>query len=449
MQTQVEELADNRVRLTVDVPRHDIEHAVEHAASDLAGTVKIPGFRKGKVPMPVLISRIGKERLFTEAIESHISGWFWTAAAREGVRPVDQPEFDFALPDSDKEDWRFTATVGVQPTPELPDWKTLEVPRAETEVPEELVAQELEALQTSVAELVPVDDRPAAEGDTVVVDLVGEDGAGQRDYVVQLGSRRLVDEIEGGIVGLRAGDSRTIEFELADDARERVEVVVKEVLQPVLPPLDDELARAASEFGSLAELRADVEASIREQLEAEAEGAFRAAVLDTLVAASGVDARGPIVEARTRELINGLVRSVERRGVPFDTYLTLTNTRPEDLVDRMRAEAKQSVAREIVLEAAADELGIEVADDEIRDLVTEQAEAAGEDPGPVIEDLFRSGADRRLREDLRLKKALDRIAAEVTPISADLAAARDAIWTPQQEKPETAAKLWTPGSKES
>src|SRR5437667_9794932 len=117
MATQVEELPDNRVRLTVDVPSADVHHAVEHAASDLASTVKIPGFRKGKVPTPVLLSRIGKERLFSEAIESHISGWFWNAAARERIRPVEQPALDYELPSSEKADWRFTATVSDLPNP--------------------------------------------------------------------------------------------------------------------------------------------------------------------------------------------------------------------------------------------------------------------------------------------------------------------------------------------
>ena len=98
MSAQVEELSDNKVRLTVDVPKADVHHAVEHAASDLAESVKIPGFRKGKVPMPVLVSRIGKERLYSEAIESHISGWFWNAAARARIRPIAQPEFEYDLP---------------------------------------------------------------------------------------------------------------------------------------------------------------------------------------------------------------------------------------------------------------------------------------------------------------------------------------------------------------
>ena len=111
MQAQVEELGDSKVRLTVDVPGADVKHAVDHAASDLADSVKIPGFRKGKVPLPVLVQRIGKERLYAEAVESHIGGWFWNAAAQTRIRPVDQPEYGYELPDGDASDWRFTATV--------------------------------------------------------------------------------------------------------------------------------------------------------------------------------------------------------------------------------------------------------------------------------------------------------------------------------------------------
>src|SRR6476620_6228029 len=141
--TQVEELPDNKVRLTVDVPKADVHHAVEHAASDLAESVKVPGFRQGKVPMPVLLSRIGKERLYTEAIESHIAGWYGNAVARARIRPADQPELDYELPDSDSEDWRFTATVPVLPTPEVADWTTLQVPYLEPELPEGIVEREL------------------------------------------------------------------------------------------------------------------------------------------------------------------------------------------------------------------------------------------------------------------------------------------------------------------
>src|SRR5712691_181763 len=276
----VEELPDNKVRLTVDVPREDVHHAVEHAANDLAASVKIPGFRKGKVPRPVLVSRIGKERLYAEAIESHISGWFWNAAARTGIRPADRPELDYELPASDDEDWRFTATVLVLPKPELPDWTQLEVPAPEAEVPEELISAELEVLRGTVAELVPA-DRPAQAGDTVVVDLVREDGdGGQRDYVVELGSGRLVPELEQQLIGMSAGETREVRLELPDEKLAVVQGTMKEVKEKVLPPLDDDLARAASEFDTLDELRAEIEGRLHAQVEAQADEAFRRSALE-------------------------------------------------------------------------------------------------------------------------------------------------------------------------
>src|SRR6201981_2751765 len=126
VQTQARELPQNKVRLTVQVPSHDVHHAVEHAAEDLAQSVKVPGFRKGKVPRQVLVQRVGRERLMTETVGSHIGSWFWNAAARTRLRPVAQPEYDFELPASDDEDWKFTATVAVQAKPEVPDWTKLQ-----------------------------------------------------------------------------------------------------------------------------------------------------------------------------------------------------------------------------------------------------------------------------------------------------------------------------------
>jgi trigger factor len=444
VQTQpvIEQISQDRVRLTVDVPAHDVHHAVEHAASDLAQSVRIPGFRRGKVPRPVLVKRLGKERLFSEAVSSHIGGWFWNAAARARVNPVAQPEYDYELPTREDEDWRFSATVEVQPKPEPADWSTLEVPKYEAEVPEDAVQAELQAVQTTVPELVPADGRPAADGDVAVVDLLADDGSAQRDYVVELGSGRLVEEIENGLRGLQPGESREIAYELADGGSRRATVVLKELHEKVLPPLDDSLARAASEFDTLADLRADVEDRLRAQIEDELEGQFRAAAADALVKATRFTPRGPLVETRTRELLTGLARSLEARGIDAASYFQLTGQTPEVLEQRLRAEATQSVARELVLEAVADKLGIHVTDDEIR----EELRAAGESDEDIEEFVAAGGADR-VRDDIRLKKALDRIAAEVKPIAPDLHEARESIWTPEQERPATEQKIWTPGTR--
>jgi len=441
MSTQVEELPENKVKLTVDVPAREVHHAVEHAASDLAASVRIPGFRKGKVPMPLLVQRVGKDRIYAEAVESHIGGWFWNAAARARVNPVAMPEYDYELPVSDKDDWSFSATVEVQPKPEPADWTTLEVPKAEVEVPEEALQAELELLQRTVAELVPVDSRPAQDGDVAVVDLVAEDGTAQRDYVVELGSERLVEEIENGLRGLSPGESREIAYELGDGTPRKATVELKELKERVLPPLDDELAKAATEFDTLAALRSDTESRLRAQIDDEIEGAFRAAAIDALVQATNYIAVGPLVEQRTRELLNGLAHSLETRGIDAGSYLQLTGQSPEVLEQRLRAEASLSVSRELVLEAVADKLGIEVTDDEIR----EELRAAGENDEDIEEFVEQGGADR-VRDDIRLKRALDRIAAEVKPIAPELHEARESIWTPEKEQPAETPKLWTPGT---
>jgi trigger factor len=447
VQAQIEELPENRVRLTVQVPSHDVHHAIEHAATDLAQTAKIPGFRKGKVPRQVLVQKVGKERLMTEAIESHIGGWFWNAAARTRVRPIAQPEYEFELPTADDVDWEFSATFPVPTRPELPDWTTLEVGAIEPEVPEELVQQELDALRSTVAELVPVEGRPVGADDTVILDLISPGGETRRDYVVELGRGSVVDEVEHGVIGLNAGETKDIEFELADDSKQAVSVTVREIKEKVLPELDDELARSASEFETLAELRAEIESRLGEQITEEVEAQFRSDVIDALVSASKLDASsGPLVEARTRELLRGLARQVEARGVPLDTYLAMTGQQPEQLLARLGDEAARSVARELVLDAVAEQLDIQVPDEEIEALVREQGSELGDDVDETLLRLRETGRFEALRDDIRLRNALDRVAGEVKRIPRELAEAREAIWTPDKEKQQTDTKLWTPGS---
>ncbi|HEU5279885.1 MAG TPA: trigger factor [Gaiellaceae bacterium] len=444
MATEIEELPDNKVRLTVDVPRADVHHAVEHAASDLAESVKIPGFRKGKVPMPVLVNRIGKERLYSEAIESHIAGWYSRAVAGARIRPADQPELDYELPASENEDWRFTATVPVLPKPELADWTKLQVPYAEPEVPEDLVEHELNVLRSSVAELAPVEDRPARQGDTIVLDLVADDG-GQRDYVVELGSGRLISELEDQLVGMSAAETKEIELPRADEEEPaKVEATVKEIKEKVLPALDDELARSASEFDTLEELRSDVEQRIRDQVEAEVGEAFRRAALERLVEASNVEVSGPLVDARTRTLLRELDAVMQRSGGSLEAYLQMSGDSPENLVARLREQAAASVAGELVLEAAADQLGIEVSDEEVDQAFRDRFDEADK----IIGQAREAGVYDTERENIRLARALDRIADEVERVPPEQAAAREAIWTPDKEKSTEKPKLWTPGSKE-
>ena len=448
--TAVETVGENRVRLTVDVSPDQVRHAVDHAMSDLSESVKIPGFRKGKIPKPVLVSRLGKERIYAEAVDSHIGGWFWSAATRSRVRPVSDPQYEFELPDTADEAWSFVATVDVQPLPELVDWTELEVPRAQVEVPQESVDAEIEVLRESVAELAPAGERAAQPGDTLVVDLVDADGEAQPDTVVELGGGRLAPEIETALVGASAGETKQIPFPLADGSSSNVEITVREIQEKVLPELDDELARAASEFDTLEELRSGIEATLREQLDAEIDAAFRISAVDELVRASAVQPALPLVRTRAADLLTGFARSLERRGVTLETYLTASGASIQELERQMVLEAAVSVARELALEALAAKAEIEVSDDDVKTYIREEVAASGEeDVEGVIQDVWAHGQQESIREDLRLRAALDRLVADVTPIDPELAEAREKLWTPDKEKPEGETKLWTPGSKES
>ncbi|TMJ93552.1 MAG: trigger factor [Actinobacteria bacterium] len=431
MKTKVEELPESRVRLEVE---------------DLAGSMRVPGFRKGKVPPRVVAARVGREALWDEAVRSHIDTWFWNAAERSGIQPAAKPDVELGEPPTNGT-FHFSATVAVVPKPEVPDWTTLEVPAAEPDVPAELVDQELERVRDTVAELVPV-ERPVREGDTVVLDIVGEHVADQLDYVVEVGEGRLIEPLEQALVGASVGETKDVELEVAEGKTGTVELTVKAVKEKKLPELDDELARTASEFDSLAELRADIESRLAEQLSEEVETRFREAAVDALVGAASIEHADPLVDRRTVELWNGFVRSLERRGIPAETYLTMTGQSQQEILEGFREQAKQAVERELILEAVADREQIQVSDEEVETFIHEQSDGES-DPDDLIRRIRAGGGFEQLRGDLRLRKALDAVADGVKKIPVDLARAREKLWTPEKEKGGTKMNIWTPGSEEA
>ena len=447
VKTKVEELPESRVRLDVEVPEEDVAHAFEHAATDMAESLRLPGFRKGKAPVPVVVARVGREAVWQEALRGHLDSWFWSAAETSGIRPVASPEVEFdGLPD-DGGTFKFSATVAVMPKPEVADWTALEVPFAEAEVPAEAVNAELDRLRDTVAELAPVENRAVREGDTVVLDILGEGVPPQRDYVTEVGADRLVNEIDDALPGMERGATKSVDIQGAE-GQLPVEVTVKEIKEKVLPEADDELARSASEFETLEELRAEIESRLLEQLTEELEIRFREAAVDELVNASEVETAEPLVERRTAELWSGIASSLQMRGISTETYLTMTGQSADEVVARLRAEAEQSLARELVLDAAASKLGVEVPDQEIDELIESQSEE-GDDIEESKRLLQENGGYERIRADLRLKKALDEIVAGVKRIPVELAAARDKLWTPEKEKEGTKMNIWTPGSEEA
>lgn len=349
----------------------------------------------------------------------------------------------------------------MQPRGTLPEELQLEGVQEDVEVPAEEVDAELERLREESSPLATV-ERAAQTGDFVEVDMHVSAGgkavpeASTVGYLVELGNGRTFEEIERALRGMTAGETRSATLPLpADypDAKLRgrnaeVELHVHSVRERQLRPLDDEFARASSEFDTLAELRAAIEGAYRDRLEAQARSHFRAGVLGSLGEAIEVELPPYTVAGRVEELVGDLARNVERQGVPFRTFLAQTGRSIEQVTQALLPEAIGSLRRELALEAFAEREHIEVTDAELEAALREEL-ADEDDVDAAVQEVLASRAKEAAREELRLQRALDRACEIATPISAEQQAAREQLWKPgDDEKAEPAVAkptIWTPG----
>jgi trigger factor len=463
MKTQVSELADNRVRLDVEVPAGDVDHAFDHALSDLSRSIRVPGFRKGKAPKPLVMRQVGRDTVVEEALRDHLSGWYSRAVAVAGIDPIDRPTIDWADEPLEGAPFAFSAEVEVKPAPEVKTYKGLEGVKHPIEVPAEAVDAEIERLRSTVAELTAV-ERGAQEGDFLVIDFEGTmdgrpfDGGAGSQYAVELGTGRLVTELEQGLVGMKAGEERDILLTMPEDyAAEHLagkevsfHVKVSDVKERVLPDLDDEFAMSVSEFDTLGELRADIEERVRTVVEEESERRFRSSVLDALGMELSTPVPDALVQSRLQSMTRSFSQTLQAQGVSLEDYLRVTGMTPEQLVEDMRGQALDLVRKDLALEAVVAAEGIEVTDDMVAEWVREQAAEAGEDVGQAVERLTGDpAAQTALRLDLAAQKALDIVTENAKPITAEQADARQKLWTPEKETAQESAKssaIWTPGA---
>jgi trigger factor len=457
VKTSVSELGDSRVRIEVEVDPSDVEKGVERTARDLAGEMKVPGFRKGKVPAQMVIQRIGREAVIEETLRASLPDWYERALLASGVNPVGDPKLDVpSMPDAG-EPLAFSIEVAVRPEAQLGDYKGLEVGRAEADAPDEAIDAEVERLREGFASLKPV-EREAGDGDYLLIDYKasagGEpiEGAEAHDFLLELGAEGMLDGFDEALTGSKAGEERTAEISFPDDYRpERLagtdaifEISVKEVREKQLPELDDEFASEASEFDTLEELRADISKKLGEALDRQAAEAFREAAVDAAVAQATVDVPDDVVTARATEMWERVERSLATRGIAPESYLEMQDRTREDVIGDARADAEQQLKREAVLVAVAEAESLEVSDEEMTESLAHAAEHEGVKPAKLLEQLRSSGRDALLRDDLILRKAADVIADSAKPIALDKAAVREKIWTPEKERDEKGG-LWTPG----
>jgi trigger factor len=463
--TTVTELPESRVRVQAEVSPEEVERRVQQAARELGRQMRVPGFRKGKVPPPVVIRRLGREAVLDEALRSALGRWYADAIDEAGIAPVGEPELDVPneLPPEGKP-LQFSIEIGVRPTAKLGEYKGLEVGRREPQVEDAQIDAEIDRLRDRMATLDTV-DRPAETGDHVVMDYVGtvdgqefEGGAG-RDQLLELGSGRLVPGFEEQLVGASAGDDRTVTVTFPEDypapelAGQEVQfaVTVNEVKAKNLPAPDDDFASEAAGFDTLAELRDDIGQRLAKQDETAVEREYEDAVVEAAVAEAEVDVPDKLVHARAHELLEDTFSVLARQGISKEGYLRITGRDEEALAHEAEPEAAAALKREAVLAAIVEAENVQPTDEQVREALEPTAERQSTTVEKLFEQLESSGRLDRVRREVATRQAIELLVAEAKPISVEQAKARKKLWTPGKEAEERGAhpptgQLWTPGS---
>jgi trigger factor len=437
------DLPESRVRVEAEVPADVLDRRLEQVARTLAQDMKLPGFRKGKIPPQVVLQRLGRETVLDEAIRSTLGRWYLQAVDAAGIHPVGDPDLSLGDLPGAGESLTFSFEIGVRPTATLGTYKGLEVGRREPEADEEAVGAQLEELRTRMSKLEGVEE-PAGEGDFVVMDYTGsidgepfEGGAGT-DQLIELGSGRLIPGFEEQLTGATAGEERALDVTFPDDygaehlagRRAQFAVTVKEIRRRVLPELDDDFASDAAGFDTLDELREDIAGRIRELDEQKAEGEFREAVLDAAVEQATVTVPAALVEARGRELLDRMLHQLEHQGISRDMYFQISGRTEEDLLAESAEDAERTLKREAVLAAIVVAEGLAPSDGDVLDALQASAASENTTPEKLRDRLEKAGRLDDLRDDLAQRAALDLLVEHATAIDAERAAAREKLWTP-------------------
>ena len=384
MTSAIEQIDDTTVKLTVTLSEDDLAPAIAHAYEHIGEQVNIPGFRKGKVPAKLLEQRVGRPAALQHAIEETLPQWYADAIAENDVRPFGQPEIDLVrVPGQEEGDetLEFTATVETRPEVKLPkiDGITLEVSPIEVEDAD--VEARLTTLRERFGTLVTV-DRPAKDGDYVTLDLSASIDGNEVDTVqgtsYQVGSGNMLEGLDEAVTGLTGGEETTYEGPLAagDHAGEKALVTVKvtAVKERELPVADDDFAQLASEFDTVAELRDDLReqaAKIKKQNQA-------------------VEARGALLD----HLRDNTEFALPKKVIEQEVHQHLEGeNRLDDDVHRAEVteEAQQALTVQILLDQLADDLEIEVQENELLDYLLNASRQYGMDPNTFIEQVQSAG----------------------------------------------------------
>lgn len=342
MKTTVKNLSETKVQLTITLDAEALASAEKVAVKKLSQTVKVPGFRQGKVPASVAAKHIDQQALQEQLMDDAISKAVAEAFLAEKIQALDRPMVDIKkyVPGEQLE---FTAEVDVLPPVKLGDYKKLGVKAKTAAVKDEDINDVIERMRAGFAEKKEV-ERAAKDGDETVIDFVGKkddvpfDGGTGTDYTLQLGGGQFIPGFEEGVVGHKAGETFDLNLEFPADyhakdlAGQKVvfTTTLKKVIEPVLPKVDDELAKKAGEFKTLDELKADIKREIQTQKERESGDKLKDDLISALIDNSTVPAPEVLVADQMRSIEQDFSQNLMYRGLDLHTYLEANSFKDED-----------------------------------------------------------------------------------------------------------------------
>lgn len=443
MKSIVAEQEGTTVRLEIEVSAEEMQEALDTTLKQLAREVRIPGFRKGKVPLRVAEQRFGAHAIVHQMLEDNLSRWYGTAVDEAGIEPVDTPEVDYDDEPESGKPFSFKVAITVMPVPVLGEYRGLEVPRQVLVALDEEVDARVDRLREEFAELSVVGDRPVQKGDFITIDAKGmRDGvevesATVDDYAFEVGAGRLLADLEEGVVGMGAGEDKTLPVTFPEDypgedlAGKTLDftVKVKEVKEKILPAMNDEFAKDVSEFETLLELRLDIRGKLQAAKDSAAERAFRGAAVKAATDAATADLPAVVVDRQAQEMVEDFARSLTMQGGDFAAYMEMTGVKVEQMLADVRPEAEATVKTSLVLDAIVASEGLEADEDDVQARVAQMATAGRLDAGEVRSRLEESGRIESVRQQLLREKAADLIvqhAVAVAPPVAEVGAVPEA-----------------------
>jgi len=429
MQTTIEETDVHTVKLTVEVEPERFGKDLDRAYRKVAQEVRIPGFRKGKVPRQIIDAQIGREAVLGEFLEDSVPEYYREALREHELAPIAEPDIDLEQVEEGKP-LVFSAVVEVRPRLQLEerDYKGLEVVRPSVEVTDREVGDLLDSLRDRFAELETV-QRPAGKGDYVVIDLratlhdeeVPE--ATRPDFLYEVGAGEFTGRLDDELEGKRAGEilkfNAPLDDRFGDRSGEEVsfQVLVKEVKGKKLPAADDDFAKTASEFDTLEELKQTLREQLVKNKERSADAEVRDRVLQVLIDATQVDLPETLIEEETEHRVRHARERAEQLGITLEQLLELQGLDELRFRADARTHATRAIVADLVLEGIARREDLQVTAEEIGQEIGQLAQALGREPKEVAKSLDRSGQVVALAGDIIRSKALDVLVehANVTP----------------------------------